>query len=182
MSKQSNRNKNRRQRKYSGQRLETDKKLRATGSKYTTKSHSSKSNKRYNKAKAIQVIKAHMGSSAQAYESRAVSMLKVAFPKPRYTKSQRAHLRSHKLSGRAKQTTGLISLRKAFKTIGADITVTRQNYKNLFRLFDDAQIYAGMRNYGQSLRNAAKLTDLGEWKGDMWELLENNPDIKSKMW
>jgi len=102
-------------------------------------------------------------------------------------KQRRPTLRSQMPSRRQKRvartTAQLRSVQHAFKTIGANVKITKGNYQKYFRILEDAKITAGQKRYGDLLRYASNTVNLDDYHGRLFDLVFNRvTGVNTVLW
>lgn len=108
--------------------------------------------------------------------------------KPRTYKPYRPHpkLRSRQPSRAQKrrriEMAHVQSVRKAFKTMGANVRVTKANYRHFFKILEDAKITAGEMKYAAFIRYSSEAVDLERYQGRLFDLVWNRQQGFITLW
>lgn len=98
----------------------------------------------------------------------------------------RPKLRSRQPSRRQKRSrmeaAHVQSVRKAFKTIGANVKVTKGNYKKFFKFLEDAKITGGENRYADILRFSSEAVNLENYEGRLFDLIWNRERGVNNLW
>lgn len=161
MSKASNRNK-----QYKLQRNSRRNKLERTNRQFTGQSRRSR--------RTTQLVQNQISAVESSRRSTRYYQPTARSKANRRSRSTGTVRRSERTSRRqrnvAVRTAQLRSVQHAFKSMGVDAKITTANYKQYFKLLEDAKITGGNR-YSQVLRIAGQQTDLSTYDGRLFDLV-----------